>query len=147
MKLSVLIAVYHKECPEFLRHALDSLDAQIVRADEIVVVKDGPLGDDLDATVNSYRGRLPITALQLNENVGLGVALRAGLNQCGGELIARMDSDDICLPDRLEKQLKFPEQNREVDLMGGAIAAFDSDWTKIDSVPRTPSSAVPLHGV
>ena len=38
MKLSVLIAVYHKECPEFLRHALDSLDAQIVRAGEVVVV-------------------------------------------------------------------------------------------------------------
>ncbi len=147
MKLSVLMAVYHKECAEFLRHALDSLDAQIVRADEVVVVKDGPLGSELDAALNSYRGRLPITTLQLNENVGLGVALRAGLNQCGGKLVARMDSDDICLPDRFEKQLKFLEQNPEVDLVGGAIAEFQSDWTKIESVRRMPSTGEQLNRV
>jgi len=147
MKLSVLMSVYHKESPEFLRQSLDSLAAQTIQADEVVVVKDGPLGSELHATINSYCGRLPITTLQLNENVGLGAALRAGLNRCGEKFVARMDSDDICLPHRFEKQLKFLEQNPEVDLVGGAIAEFHSDCTRIESVRRMPSTAERLNRV
>jgi len=147
MKLSVLISVYRKESPEFLCQSLDSLAVQTFQADEVVVVKDGLLGSELDATISSYRGRLPITTLQLNENVGLGVALREGLNQCRAELVARMDSDDICLPDRFEKQLKFMELNPEVDLVGGAIAEFHSDWAKVESVRRMPSTAEQLNRV
>jgi glycosyltransferase involved in cell wall biosynthesis len=63
MKLSVLISVYRKESPEFLRQSLDSLAAQTVRADEILVVKDGPIGDQLDATIASYHWKLPIVTL------------------------------------------------------------------------------------
>jgi len=147
MKLSVLMSVYHKESAAFVRQSLDSLAAQTVKADEIAVVKDGPLGGELEAVIASYRGRLPITTLQLSENAGLGVALRAGLDQCGGKFIARMDSDDICLPDRFEKQLEFLEQNPEADVVGGAIAEFHSDCTKIESVRRMPSTAEQLNRV
>jgi len=147
MKLSILISVYHKESPEFLRQALDSLAAQTVRADEVVIVKDGPLGDQLDTTIASFDWKLPIVTLQLHKNVGLGAALRAGLRHCRGELVARMDADDICLAHRLEKQMAFLEQHPEVDLVGGAIAEFYNDCAKIESLRRMPCTAQQLNKV
>ncbi len=147
MKLSVLMSVYHKDSPEFLRQSLDSLAAQTVKADEIAVVKDGPLGNELDTTIASYDGKLPLVVLQLKNNVGLGLALQAGLSHCLGELVARMDSDDICLGDRFQKQLAFLERNPDVDVVGGAIAEFDNDCTKIQSIRRMPSTAEQLSKI
>jgi O104-antigen biosynthesis beta-1,3-galactosyltransferase len=145
MKLSVLMSVYHKESPAFLRQSLDSLTAQTIQVDEIVIVKDGPLGNELDCAIDSHRGKLPITPVQLHENVGLGLALREGLIHCRGELVARMDSDDVCVPDRFEKQLPFLHQHPDVDVVGGAIAEFHSDCSKIESVRRMPSTAEQLN--
>jgi len=141
------MSVYPKESPEFLRQSLDSLAAQTVRADEVVVVKDGPLGSDLDTTIASSEGELPLVMVHLKKNVGLGLALQTGLNRCTGEFIARMDSDDICLPDRFEKQLPFLEQNPDVDVVGGAIAEFHGDCATIESVRRMPSTAKQLNRV
>jgi glycosyltransferase involved in cell wall biosynthesis len=147
MKLSVLMSVYHKESPEFLWGALNSLVVQTVRADEVVIVKDGPLGDALDAIIASYCGTLPIVTLQLKKKVGLGMALRVGLGQCRGELVARMDSDDICLRHRFEKQLAFLDRNPDVDVVGGVIAEFHRDCGKIESVRRLPCTTEQLNKV
>lgn len=144
MKLSVLMSVYQKESPEFLRQSLESLAAQTVQADEVVIVKDGPLGAALDAAIDSWRGKLPIVTARLEKNAGLGPALNAGLRQCRGDLVARMDADDICVRDRIEKQLAFLEQNPEADVVGGAIGEFHSDCEKIESVRRMPCSAEAL---
>ncbi len=94
MKLSVLMSVYCKESPFFLRQSLDSLVAQSLPADEVVIVEDGPLGEELEAAIDSYRSLLPIVSLRLPVNGGLGAALREGLQVCRGEFVARMDSDD-----------------------------------------------------
>ena len=103
MKFSVLMSVYQRESPEFLRQSLDSLAAQTIQADEVVIVKDGPVGAEIAAVIDSHSRKLPIVTLQLEKNAGLGPALNAGLSRCAGDLVARMDSDDICLPDRFEK--------------------------------------------
>ncbi len=145
MKLSVLMSVYHKESPEFLRQSLDSLIKQTVKTDEVVLVKDGAIGDELETTIASTEEKLPLVTVQLKQNSGLGLALQTGLNLCKGELIARMDSDDICVPDRFEKQLPLLEQHPDVDVVGGAIAEFHSDCTKIESVRRMPSTAAQLN--
>src|SRR5580658_8350857 len=100
MKLSVLMSVYAKEYPAFFRVSLESLAAQTLPADEIVIVEDGPLGEELKAVIEVYKSCLPIVSLRLPVNVGLGAALREGLNVCQGEYVARMDSDDICVPER-----------------------------------------------
>jgi glycosyltransferase involved in cell wall biosynthesis len=127
MKLSVLISVYHKESPDFLRQSLESIAAQTLAPDEVVIVKDGPLGKALDAAIDSAACDLPIVCVSLPANVGLGLALRAGLNACRGEYIARMDSDDICLPYRFEKQMEFLAQNPQIDVLGSAIEEFADD--------------------
>lgn len=140
MKLSVLMSVYYRESPEYFRRALESLAAQTVPADEVVVVKDGPVNGELECAIASHREVLRIVTVPLPNNGGLGPALHAGLRRCRGELVARMDSDDICVPDRFEKQLTFLEHNPDADVVGGAIAEFHADCDRVESIRRMPSN-------
>jgi glycosyltransferase involved in cell wall biosynthesis len=77
--LSVLLPVYGKEVPGFLRQSLESLCGQTLRPVEVVLVEDGPLGDDLASVIASFRTRLPIVSVLLPVNKGLGIALSEGL--------------------------------------------------------------------
>ncbi|MGH9740502.1 MAG: glycosyltransferase [Candidatus Acidiferrales bacterium] len=138
MGLSVLMSVYNKEEPDFLRQSLDSLVAQNVQADEVVIVRDGPLGEDLESVLASYERTLPIATVQLAKNLGLGPALSVGLRACRNELIARMDSDDICLAHRFERQLLFLEENPKVAAVGAAVGEFFTDPGTIAAVRRLP---------
>lgn len=144
MRLSVLMSVYRRESPEFLRQCLESLAAQTVEADEIVIVEDGPLGEELTELIRHARAVLPIVSLRLLAHAGLGLALREGLNTCRGELVARMDADDICAPERFARQLDFLESNPQVDVAGSAIAEFKEDPLAVSSIRRLPSAGEEL---
>jgi glycosyltransferase involved in cell wall biosynthesis len=144
MKLSVLMSVYNRESPEFLRESLDSLVAQTLQADEIVIVEDGPLGLGLADVIRNARTALPIVSLPLPAHAGLGLALRDGLNVCRGELVARMDADDICAPERFARQIDFLERNPRVDVAGSAIAEFNEDRHAVKSVRRLPAGSQEL---
>jgi glycosyltransferase involved in cell wall biosynthesis len=139
MKLSVLMSVYAKESAAFLRDCLKSLAAQTQPADELVLVEDGPVGDELRQVIELFRDRLTIRSVRLPSNEGLGEALRQGLAACRGEFIARMDADDICAPERFGRQLQFLEEHPEVEVVGSAIAEFDTDWMAPHSVRRLPA--------
>jgi len=138
--LSVLLPVYGKEVPGFLRQSLESLCGQTLSPDEVVLVEDGPLGEDLASVIASFTTRLPIVSVRLPVNKGLGIALSEGLNQCRSEFVARVDGDDISVPDRFEKQLAFLEANPGVDVVGGAIAEFDDDRLTPRAIRRLPRS-------
>ena len=144
MILSVLMSVYCKESSDFLRQCLDSLVAQTLQADQVVIVEDGPLGEALEATIASYQARLPIVSLRLPVNVGLGEALRAGLHVCRGEYVARMDSDDICMPFRFQIQMDFLKCNPGIDVVSGTWAEFDEDFSRPHSLRRLPASGAAL---
>ncbi len=145
MKLSVLMSIYDKESPACLRQCLDSIAAQTRSADEIVLVEDGPLGQQLQATIAAYRSVLPIVSVPLPSHAGLGAALRAGVYVCQGEYIARMDTDDICVPDRFEKQISFLESNPKVDVVGAAIAEFEEDFASPRSLRLLPAAGPSLR--
>ena len=109
MKYSVLMSVYAKEKEEYLRQSIDSMLNQTVKPEQFVLVEDGPLGDDLRDCIGEYVALYSqmFTVIPLAENVGLGRALDIGLEHCRNELVARMDSDDISMPDRCEKEIKI----------------------------------------
>ena len=144
MKLSVLMSVYRKESPAFLSECLDSLALQTFLPDEVVIVEDGPLGEELERVIGVYRKRLPIVSLRLPANVGLGAALQKGLDKCRGEYVARMDSDDICIPDRFRQQVDYLERNPQIAVVGGAIAEFDEDFAMPHSIRRLPETGPDL---
>jgi glycosyltransferase involved in cell wall biosynthesis len=130
--------VYAKESSQYLDWALASLEVQTHPADEVVIVKDGPLGAALEAVIAAYAGRLPVVTVQLPCNVGLGVALGVGVERCQGELIARMDADDICVPHRLELQVSALVADPGLDAVGGTISEFVSDPASPVAYRRVP---------
>jgi glycosyltransferase involved in cell wall biosynthesis len=137
-KISVLMPVYYKESYRNLCQCLESLANQTVQADEIVIVKDGMLSVELEKALLSWQDKLPLKIVGYKENKGLVYALNYGLNYCSHELVARMDSDDICLPDRFEKQALFFERNRDVVLLSGYISEFNEIPNDILSVRKVP---------
>ncbi|MDR0437768.1 MAG: glycosyltransferase [Bacteroidales bacterium] len=132
---SVLLSVYHKENPDFLDAALQSVFEQTLPPSEVVLVKDGKLTPELDAVLDRYQAKYPdiIKIHNLPENLGLGVSLAFGLERCSNELVARMDTDDICLPFRFEEQYTMLMNHPELDLVGFNIAEFEYDPTIIHS--------------
>ncbi len=115
---SVLISVYYKEQPEWFQDAIESILNQTVPPSEIVLVEDGPLTDELYKIVDKYAQNPIFKIVPLEKNVGLGLALREGLKQCKNDLIARMDTDDIAVPNRCEKQLKKFIEDSNLDIVG-----------------------------
>lgn len=138
MKFSVLMSLYAREQPEFLRACLQSLQTQTRMADEIVVVLDGPLPESLWQVLRDFQMTLPLQLVPLPENMGLGRALNMGLMHCQFDWVFRMDTDDIALPQRFEKQCAFLKQHDDVVLLGGQIGEFVDDATNITAARRVP---------
>lgn len=105
---SVLMSVYYKEKPEYLRKSILSMWNQTVKTDDFVLVCDGPLTKELNAVVEEMQQKLGsfLHVYRLTKNSGLGIALNEGLKHCKNEFVARMDSDDISRPYRCEAQLQ-----------------------------------------
>lgn len=130
MKYSVLMSVYKKDSPEFLKLALESIyEKQTKKPDEIIVVFDGPITNDLSNVLSEFKkGKEDIVKYFPQEvNKGLGEALRVGAKECTGDYIFRMDSDDISDPLRFEVQAQYIEKNLDVDVLGTDIAEFNEN--------------------
>ncbi|WP_231919091.1 glycosyltransferase [Shewanella sp. UCD-FRSSP16_17] len=121
------MSLYFKEQPKYLDACFCSLMEQSLQASEIVLVFDGQLGVDLEAVVNKWIQVLPIKVFRLPSNIGLGKALNFGLGKCNNELVARMDTDDICVPERFAKQLQSIVSNPEVAILGSSIKEVDGE--------------------
>lgn len=141
MEYSVLMSVYEKEKAEYLVQSIESMLSQTVRPEQFVLVEDGELGDKLEEIVAKYCNEMPelFTIVCLSENVGLGRALDKGLEACRNELVARMDSDDISLPERCEKQLRLFESDSELAIVGTNIDEFWDNPKEIKCSRVVPS--------
>ncbi|EMB4338118.1 glycosyltransferase [Citrobacter freundii] len=124
---SVLMSLYMKEKPEYLDRCLESLFEQTIHANEIIIVLDGAISTELTATIEKWKTFLPLKILPLKENVGLGKALNLGLKICSNDIIIRMDTDDICLENRLETQYNFLLANPDIIIVGSNIEEFTTD--------------------
>ena len=130
MSISVLMAVYRSEKAEYLQRALTSVwDDQSLTPDEIVLVQDGPVGDELSAVIAEWQQKLGDKLnLVVNEsNIGLTKSLNKGIACIASDFIARMDSDDVSHPLRFERQVAYLEQHDDVDIVGGALQEFDDE--------------------
>lgn len=123
---SVLMSVYYKENAEYLRASMNSIWKQTIKTDDFVLVCDGPLTEALDLVIEAMETRYPevLHVIRLAKNTGLGNALNIGIKYCKHELIARMDSDDISIPERCEMQLKRFSENPEISICSGTVVEF-----------------------
>lgn len=140
-KFSVLMSIYYMEDPKYFDLCLKSiLIDQTVLPSEIVLVKDGRLTDELESVIEKYQKLFPniFNIVALESNVGLGSALNIGLKSCKYDLVMRMDSDDVSVPDRFEKQLKYMKKHKDVSVLGGFIGEFKDDKNKIERIKTMP---------
>lgn len=142
MSFSVLMSLYSKEEPNSFRQSLESVFNQTLIPDEVVLVEDGPLTEDLYSIIREYKRSYPqLITVTLEKNGGLGNALNIGMENCSHELVARMDTDDICISNRFEKQIAYMNANPEIAVCGGQILEFIDDENNIVAhrfVPLTP---------
>lgn len=129
------MSVYRKENPEYLRQAIESIQAQTLPANDFVLVCDGPLNEPLDSVIAKKQQEMGTTlnVIRLAKNGGLGNALNEGIKHCKNELVARMDSDDIAYPDRCEKQINVFNIHPEVSICSGAVEEFTADPEIVDT--------------
>ena len=124
-KYSVLMSVYEKDKPVYLRQAIESMLHQTVPAEQFVVIVDGPISKELDAVILEYEKDEDLfTIIRLSKNSGLANALNIGLGYCRNELVARMDADDISLPTRCEKELEYFRTYPELAICGCNLDEF-----------------------
>lgn len=130
---SVLMSVYYKENPKWLDESIKSMFDQTIKPSEFVLVEDGPLTNELYEIVEKYQKEYPkvFKVINIEKNVGLGPALRKGVEECSNEYIARMDSDDYSIPQRIEKEFEIFEKYPDIGIVGTNVSEF------IDSIDNT----------
>lgn len=134
LEYSVLMSVYRKDNPMWLKISIDSILNQTIKTNDFVLIEDGELEHELEEIILEYEKKYSdiFHVIRNSKNQGLGVALAQGVLACKNNWIARMDSDDYSKEDRIEKQLNIIEHfNGDIDIVGSNIAEFTND---IDNV-------------
>ncbi|GKV76995.1 glycosyl transferase [Pectobacterium carotovorum subsp. carotovorum] len=139
---SVLMSVYVNDIPKFLEIALKSIyDDQTKKPDQIVIVADGKLTPELDSIICEFKDRVDkiLDYIEIPSNIGLAKALNIGMSYCKYNLIARMDSDDISLPDRFKKQYDYMKENPHIGVCGTYIREVDPKTCQPLSIRSVPT--------
>lgn len=136
---SVLMTTYHKENPIFLKEAIESVLNQTHPTDDFILVVDGEVGAKLQEVISFYESNPIVTVIYLPVNKGLGYAVNFGLKHAKNELVGRADSDDICFPERFEKQVIFLKENSSISAVSSAVEElYEDGHIKIKTLPTTP---------
>ena len=123
-KFTLLTSIYAKENPQHFVQCIESILTQTLIPDEWIIVKDGPLTDGLEQVIKNIHYPNELKIITIPENITQGPARAEGLKAASHEWIAIMDSDDICVKNRFEKQIKIIEENPQLGLTGGQITEF-----------------------
>ncbi len=140
-KFSVLISIYEKESPAYLNDSLISVFNQTLMPNEVVIVEDGPLTKELNIVIDKFVEKYPdiMKVIKFPVNRGLGPALADGIKACSYDIIVRMDSDDICLPDRFEKLISV-FKDKDISIVSSNVVEYDENMEyalKCKVVPET----------
>jgi glycosyltransferase involved in cell wall biosynthesis len=137
----VLLPVHIGTCHNYFSQALKSILNQTHPANEYVIIFDGPVCEKVKVVISNQFTDEHIKKLKTvgySKNMGLGYALNEGVKVCECDYIVRMDDDDICMPDRLERHLKAINEQPLVDVFGGQIIEFyDDQPPQMRKVPET----------
>ena len=137
MDFTVLMSVYGKDDVNDFKTALESVTVnQTMKPKQVVIVQDGVVPVKIDDIIFNLEKQTPgieYSVMKKETNQGLAAALNSGLAICKYDWVARMDSDDISVEDRFEKQIAFIEKNADISVLGGAIAEFENEIGDIQS--------------
>ena len=140
MKYSVLMTVYKNDNPLYFEKSIMSMINQTKKVDEIVIVKDGPITNELQEVIDTIDNKFPNVIIQVNleKNLGLGLALNEGLKVCKNDIVARMDADDISLNNRCELQLNEFILDPNLDIIGCSVDEFIKNEENVVATRKVP---------
>src|SRR5438876_5880154 len=121
-EITVLLCVFNGA--DHLNEAIDSVLRQSFKDFELLIIDDGSTDGTPDIVKNVRDQR--VRSIRHNTNRGLISRLNEGLDEAAGRYIARMDADDLCHRERLDRQFQFLESHREVGVLGTAVRIIDS---------------------
>lgn len=104
-----------------LERCFASVVSQTLQPGEIVIVFDGPVKRAVGVCVAELAASRCVRMVEFPDNRGLGAALRDGLSHCTSDIVARMDTDDVCMPGRFETQYRYLAEHPEISLVGGLL--------------------------
>ena len=142
LSFSVLMSVYKKEKPAYVDRSLESIYNQTVKPHEIVLVKDGPLTEHLEAVLREWERKFGaiFKTVSIKKNVGMDKAFNIGLKHCRFDWIARMDADDICHPNRFEIQINYLQDNPASEVLGSWIDEYDGTMCNFRGTRKVPTT-------
>lgn len=135
--ISVIMSVYN-EPPDWLSGSIESILNQTFTEFEFIIINDNPAGEGLDAMLKSYMNKDERIKIITNlKNLGLTKSLNLGIREAKGKYIARMDADDISLPERLKSQYQFLEKHGDIFLVGTSVQILDQNGQTEGKVIKT----------
>ena len=145
-KISVIMGIYN--CASTLPDAIESILSQTYIDWELILCDDGSV-DDTYSVAEEYKTKYPekIRLIRNKKNLGLPETLNKCLSVADGVYIARMDGDDISMPDRFEKQIRFLESNPDIDCVGTAMTRFDEngDFDSVYAVEKPDKYTLKMY--
>ena len=141
-KYSGLASIYKNTKLDELTIALESMEKQTLPPEQIVIVIDGDICEDVRNYIlkKQKENENFYTIVPSKENIGLGRALALGMKSCRNELIARFDTDDICVLDRCEKQVRYMEQHSDCSVVGANILEFIDNTKNVVGCRKVPET-------
>ncbi|GAB3805654.1 glycosyltransferase [Virgibacillus kimchii] len=128
IKVSVIMGIYN--CEDTLKRCIDSILNQSYVNWELIMCDDASSDGTYDIAKEYADNYNNITLIKNEKNLGLAATLNRCISITKGRYIARTDADDICLPNRFEKQVDFLDSNPEYDVVGSSVILFDEDGDK-----------------
>ena len=137
--ISCITNVYKNDVEEYLTEAITSILTQTLKPKEIIIVRDGIVGDKMENILVEYEHEYDfIKIIRLEKNVGLGIGRQIAVNACQCDIVATMDSDDISVSNRFELQYQYLKTHPEIDIVGGYISEFDNKTKKVIGLRKVP---------
>lgn len=134
--ISVIMSIYN-EPEEWLRESIESILNQTFTDFEFIIINDNPERQLNDVLLNEYKNKdKRIIVIKNEKNIGLTRSLNSGINASNGEYIARMDADDISLPERLMEQIIFMKKNHNVIVCGSNIIILNNNHNRLKTYPE-----------
>lgn len=142
--ISILLPIYYKESISVINNCFNSIFEQTIRPNEIVCALDDPSTSEIEDMIDRLMSKTDIKIIKCycKRGSGLGAILNNGVQNCTSDYIARMDIDDIAIPERLEKERDYLDAHRNIDVVGSNIAEFESMPDEIIAYRNVPADNI-----
>jgi hypothetical protein len=149
VKISVLISVYKNDSPVYFQESLKSIwNDQIHKPNEILLIVDGKITNELKYIIKIFKKKCAIVrVVWLKNNLGLANCLNIGLKLVKYEIVARMDADDISVPERFKIQIDYLTKNKDLSLIGSSIKEFKNYPNDTNTIRTVATSFIEICNI